>query len=100
MGAVPHWQCFLTLLDEASAIPVAHYLNLHDCPALVFPTPPSFDLSPTAQVLVPSEFLLRARHIWAAADVFGGLTDGELVYLATGNLPGTATDEHHQDDAA
>jgi len=97
MGAVTDWQCFLACPDEASAAPVAEYLRLHDCPALVFPVPPSFDLAPTAEVRVPAQFLHRARHIWARADTFGDLTDGELEYLATGKLPG-ASRQH--DDAA
>jgi hypothetical protein len=96
MGAVPRWQCCLAFADEASANPVVHYLILHDCPALAFATLPIVDLRPTAQVLVPSEFLLRARHIWAAADVLGALTGGELEYLAAGKLSGAATDEQHQ----
>ena len=100
MGAVTDWQCFLNLPDEASAAPVAHYLRLHDCPALVFPVPPSVELAPTAQVLVPAGFLRRAHHIWARADTFGNLTDGELEYLATGKLPGASVDPHRQDDAA
>ena len=78
MDAVPDWQCFLACPDEASAGPVAHYLRLHDCPALVVPVAPSFQLAPTAEVRVPAEFLRRAHHFWAVADTLGGLTDGEL----------------------
>ena len=100
MDAVPDWQCFLACPDEASAGPVAHYLRLHDCPALVVPVAPSFQLSPTAEVRVPAEFLRRAHHIWAAADTLGGLTDGELEYLATGKLPGAESESHQHDDAA
>jgi hypothetical protein len=100
MGAVTDWQCLLILPDEASAAPVAHYLRLQDCPALVFVRPPCFDLVPTAHVLVPAEFLRRAQHIWAHADALESLTDGELEYLATGKLPGGAVDPHPQDDAA
>ena len=100
MDAVPDWQCFLACPDEASAAPVAHYLRLHDCPALVFPVPPGFGLAPTAEVRVPAEFLRRAHHLWAVADALGGLTDGELEYLATGQLPGAASESHQQDDAA
>ena len=91
MGAVTDWRCFLAFPDEASAAPVAHYLRLHDCPALVFPVPPSVEFAPTAQVLVPAESIRRARHIWTRADTFGDLTDGELEYLATGKLPGAAS---------
>jgi hypothetical protein len=100
MGAVTDRQCFLILPDEALTAPVAHYLRLHDCPAFVFVVPPSFDLAPTARVLVPAEFLRRARHIWAQADTLGNLTDGELEYLATGKLPGASVDPNSQDDAA
>jgi hypothetical protein len=97
---VTDWRCFLTLPDEASAVPVAHYLTLHDCPALVFVEPLGFDLAPTAQVLVPAEFLRRAHRIWTQADTVDGLTDWELEYLATGRLPGTSGEPHAQDDAA
>ncbi len=100
MGAVPDWQCFLSFPDEAAAAPVAHYLRLYDCPALVFPGAPGFDLGPTARVLVPAEFLRRARHLWAHADTLGDLTEGELEYLATGQLPGAPVDPDSQDDAA
>ena len=87
---MPDWQCLLVCPDEASATPVAEYLRLHDCPALVVPVPPGFDFSPTAEVRVPAEFLHRARHIWAAADTLGELSAGELDYLATGQLRSTA----------
>jgi hypothetical protein len=86
---VSDWQCLLACPDEASATPIALYLRVHDCPALVVPVPPSFDLAPTAEVRVPAEFLRRARHIWAAAGTLGDLSDGELDYLATGQLRGT-----------
>lgn len=84
----------------ASAIPVAEYLALHDCPAQVFPVAPSFALTPMAEVRVPEEFLRRARHIWMSAEVLGDLTEGELEYLATGKLPGEVFDPKAQDDAA
>jgi hypothetical protein len=100
MGAVPDWQCFLAFPDEGTAAPVAHYLNLHDCPAFVLARAPNFDLTPAAQILVPSEFLPRARHIWARADTLGNLSDGELEYLATGKLPGTSADPRQHDDVA
>jgi hypothetical protein len=100
VGALPNWQCLLTCPVEAAAAPVAEYLRLHDCPALVFPIPPSCDLAPTAAVMVPAEFLHRARHLWAHADTLGNLTDGELEYLATGQLPGAAAEAHRHDDAA
>jgi len=100
MGTLPNWQCFLLCPDEASAAPIAEYLRLHDCPALVFPIPPSCDLTPTAGVMVPEEFLRRAGHLWSHADTLGGLSDGELEYLATGKLPGAAAEARQQDDAA
>jgi hypothetical protein len=100
MGAVAQWQCFLTCPDVASAVPVADYLNLPDCPALAVPIAPSFDLEPNAAVLVPSEFLRRASHIWAAANVLGDLSDGELLYLTTGKLPGDLPDADKRDHAA
>ena len=100
MGAVTDWQCFLISPDEASAVPVAHYLRLRDCPALVFVQPPGFDLALAARVLVPAEFLRRAHHIWAQADTLDRLTDAELDYLATGRLPGASVEPHARDDAA
>ena len=97
MGAVEDWQCFLRLPDEASAVPVAHYLRSHDCPARVFVEPLGFQFGPTAQILVPAEFLSRAQHVWSRAGTLGALSDAELEYLATGRLPACA-DAH--DDAA
>jgi hypothetical protein len=100
MGNTREWRVFLACPDVASATPVAVYLTLHDCPAVVFPMPPSFNLTPTAHVLVPSEFLRRAQHIWGRADVLGGLTEGELEYIVTGRLPGEVSDPNEHDDAA
>ena len=97
MAATTDWRCFLACSSEGAATPVVHYLRLHDCPALVFPVWSSSDLPPTAEVRVPVEFLSRARHIWKGA---GDLTDGELEYLATGELPGAAADPRRRDDAA
>src|SRR5215467_2469462 len=99
MGALPEWQCFLTCSSEATAAPVVEYLRLHDCPALIFPLPPSCDLAPTAEVRVPAEFLHRARHIWRHAGTCADLSEAELEYLATGELPGAAERRRH-DDAA
>ena len=100
MGALSQWQYLLACPDMASARPVVDYLTLHDCPALAVPLSPSFALTSTAAVLVPAEFLRRARHVWAAADALGDLTDGELEYLTTGRLPGSAPDPHQHHDAA
>ena len=100
MGISQEWRVFLACPDVAAATPVADYLTLHDCPALVFPVPPSFTLMPMAQVLVPGEFLQRARHIWSRADVLGDLTKGELEYIVTGKLLGEVSVPHEHDDAA
>ena len=99
MGAVTKWQCFLVCPDEASATPVVEYLRLHDCPALVFFAPPRNDFLPAVEVRVPSEFLHRARHIWGHAGTGADPTEGELEYLATGELPGAAG-PRPRDDAA
>jgi hypothetical protein len=85
----------------AMATPVAEYLSRHDCPAYVFPLPPSFKvLVPTAAVLVPVEFLHRAQHIWRSADILGDLTQGEPECLATGRLSGEFLEPHAHEDAA
>jgi hypothetical protein len=100
MGARDAWVCFLACPGEAAACPVAAYLNLHDCPALVFPVPPGVDFSLTAEVRVPAELLMRARHIWAHAGTVGDVSEGELEYLATGKLPGQNGEQFRRDDAA
>ena len=100
MGNPREWRVFLACPDVAAATPVAEYLTLHDCPAYVFPVPPSFNLMPTAAVLVPAEFLRRAQHIWSSANVLGDLTEGELEYIVTGRLPGDVSEAHKHDDAA
>jgi len=100
MVASADWQCLLTCPDLASAISVADYLTLHDCPALAMPIPPSFELGPTAAVLVPAEFFRRAGHVWEVANTLGELTDGELEYLTTGELLGAASEARRKDDAA
>jgi hypothetical protein len=100
MGNPREWRVFLACPDVATATPVAEYLALHDCPACVFPVPASFNLMPTAAVLVPAEFLRRAQHIWGGAKVLGELTEGELEYIATGRLPGELSGQREHDDAA
>jgi|SRR5580658_3445045 hypothetical protein len=100
MGNKREWRVFLACPDVATAIPVAEYLMLHDCPAQVFPVPPSFNMTPMAEVRVPPKFLQRAHHIWSRADVLGNLSDGELEYLATGKLPGEVPGRNEHDDAA
>jgi hypothetical protein len=100
MGNTREWRVLLTCPDLAAATPVADYLNLPDCPAFVAPVPPSFNLTPTAAVLVPAEFLPRAQHIWSTANILGDLTEGELEFIVTGKLPGTLSGSHKHDDAA
>jgi len=100
MGNTPEWRVFLSCPDVAAATPVAEYFTPHDCPACVFAVPPSFNLMPTAAVLVPAEFLRRAQHIWSGANVLGDLTEGELEYIVTGRLPGGVAEGHEHDDAA
>jgi hypothetical protein len=77
------WERFVAYADEASASVVAEYLRRNDCPAHVVAASPGPDLAPTAEVLVPGEFLHRARWLWAQAD----LTEAELEYLSTGKFP-------------
>ena len=84
--------------DEGSAAAIAEYLHLHDCPALVFAMTPGIDLTPPAEVRVPAELMRRARYVWALAAAEPELTEGELIYLATGELPGPDIALH--DDAA
>jgi hypothetical protein len=84
--------------DEGSAAAIAEYLSLHDCPAVVFAMTPGIDLTYPAEVRVPGELLRRARYVWALAAAEPEVTEGELVFLATGRLPGSDTDL--EDDAA
>ena len=101
MGNTHEWRVFLACPDTATAKPVADYLTLHDCPAYVVPVSPSFNLLPTAAVIVPTEFLRRAQHIWSSANILGDLTEGELEYIVTGKLPGgIPSGPHEHNDAA
>ncbi len=77
------WQIFATYRDEIAAGVVADYLRRNDCPAQVGGTV-SADLDSRVDVLVPGEFLHRARWLWSQAD----LTEGELHFLITGELSG------------
>lgn len=43
---------------------------------------------PTAEVRVPAEFLLRARHIWRRADTLADLTGGSLSIWRPAISPG------------
>jgi hypothetical protein len=78
------WQRFLAFTDQASAAVVAGYLVRNNCPARAAFASPGLDLSPSVEVLVPGELLHRARWLWAQAE----LSDNELAYLSTGQLPG------------
>jgi hypothetical protein len=78
------WERFIAFADQASASVVAGYLQRNDCPARVAAASPGLDLSPSVEVLVPGQLLHRARWLWAQAD----LSEGELVYLSTGKMPG------------
>jgi hypothetical protein len=97
MSREPQWLCFMACADMASAVVVAEYLRLRECPALAFPMPPNLELGPTAEVRVPLEFLRRAHWFWTLGD---DLTDGELEFLATGKLPGAAPEQQRHEDAA
>lgn len=76
--------------DMASAVVIAEYLRLRECPAIALPNPPGFELRAAAEVRVPSEFLHRARWFWSLADA-EDLSAGEIEYLATGKLPGATS---------
>ncbi len=78
------WQIFATYRDEMAAGVVADYLRNNDCVAEVSGTV-SAGLDSRVDVLVPAELMHRARWLWSQAD----FTDGELRYLATGELPGS-----------
>lgn len=77
------WETFATYHDELAAGVVADYLRRNECPAQVVGSAGTA-LEPGVRVMVPGELLHRARWLWAAAD----LTEAELQYLATGELPG------------
>lgn len=77
------WQIFATYRDEIAAGVVVDYLRRNDCPAKVSGTV-SADVDSSVNVLVPGELLHRARWLWSQAD----LTEAELQYLITGELPG------------
>ncbi len=85
--------------DMLSAVVVAEYLRLRECPAITFPIPPSFELGPTAEVRVPAEFVHRARWFLALAEM-ANLTEAELEWLATGKLPASEPEPVPHDHAA
>jgi len=76
------WECFATYADELAATVVVDYLRRNDCPAQIAGTSGVIDAG--VRVLVPGELLHRARWLWAQAD----LTESELQYLISGELPG------------
>jgi len=77
------WETFAAYHDELAAGVVVEYLCRNDCPAQVIGSP-GVTPAPAVHVLVPGELLHRARWLWAQAE----LTEAELNFLATGNLPG------------
>ena len=77
------WECFAVYHDELSAGVVAGYLRRNECPAEVLGSAGTA-LDNGIRVLVPGQLLNRARWLWASAD----LTEADLEYLATGELPG------------
>ena len=78
------WQVFAQYADQIAAGVVVDYLHRNDCPAQVSGSVPA-DLDSGVSVLVPGAFMHRARWLWSQAD----LTEGELHYLITGELPGS-----------
>lgn len=78
------WECFAIYHDELAAEVVAGYLRRNDCPAQIAGRAGAALDHPGVRVLVPGGLLHRARWLWAKSD----LTEAELQYLATGELPG------------
>lgn len=77
------WECFAIYRDELAAGVVVQYLRRNDCPAQLTGSAGAA-LQPGVRVMVPGELIHRAKWLWAQAD----LTEAELQYLATGELPG------------
>ena len=77
------WQIFAIYRDEIAAGVVVDYLRRNDCPAKVSGAV-SADIDSRVSVLVPGELSHRARWLWSQAD----LTEGELQFLISGELPG------------
>ena len=90
------WYVFAAYPDEASASVIAQYLRLNDCWAVVLSPCPGPDLAPLAGVLVPRELQHRAHWLWEQAEV----SEGELIYLSTGEFPGGSGDLPLHSDAA
>jgi hypothetical protein len=76
------WERFATYGDELAAKVVVDYLHRHDCPARISGSAGT-SIDSGVHVLVPGEFLHRARWLWAQADS----TEQELHYLVSGELP-------------
>jgi hypothetical protein len=83
------WERFKSFADAPSAVAAAAYLEQNGVPSRVEAGSPNVDFSPAAFVLVPGHLAHRARWVWAQSD----LTETELQYLATGELPGGDTNE-------
>jgi hypothetical protein len=79
------WQCFAIYHDELAASVVVDYLRRNDCPAQVIGSAGAA-VQLGVRVLVASELLHRAKWLWARAD----LTEAELQYLISGELPGAS----------
>ena len=77
------WECFAVYHDELAAGVVVDHLLRNDCPAQIAGRT---GIGPDSgvRVLVPGELLHRAKWLWAQAD----LTEAELNYLISGELPG------------
>lgn len=78
------WESFAVYHDELAAGVVADYLRRNECPAQVVGSAGVALQTAEVHVLVPGELLHRAKWLWETAE----LTDAELRYLATGELPG------------
>jgi hypothetical protein len=78
--------------DRFSAEAIVGLLAGEGVPAYIASDEPIPGLARNFSVLVPPEFLQRARGILKQAPV----SDNELTYLATGELPGPKGDELEQ----
>lgn len=81
------WQRFATYSNEIAAKVVVDYLHRGDCPAQVGGSVGAA-IGSGVHVLVPGELLHRAKWLWARAD----LTEQELHFLVSGELPGNEDD--------